>query len=153
MIEVKLTEPELLAAANLAVMRQIYAMRKNYVHRYGDKVRAWTNGIFGCFGEMAVAKHLDKFWSGTVGQIDQTDVGDFEVRYNSYGDYLRVYEQDKPEKKYILVSGEPPVFQIMGWLYGVDGMLPEYKKRPPGNMPPDKCFWVPVDKLRPMGEL
>lgn len=152
---IRLTEAEMYLAGQVASMRQMAAMRKGYTHRWGDVNRGWINNLLGCFGELAVAKYLDRYWHCTVGKIDGVDVGGHEVRYNSYGDksLLRIYDQDKPDKKYILVTGEPPEFHLRGWLFGSDGMLPEYKDTPLNTTAGKECFWVPMENLKPMSDL
>lgn len=142
-------------ATTIAAMRQMAALRKGFQHRWGDTQRGWVNHQLGCFGEMAVAKYLDKFWHCTVGKIDGIDVAGYEVRYNSYGDksFLRIYDQDKPDKKYILVTGEVPEFTLRGWLFGSEGMRPEYRDTPLNTTPGKECFWVPMEKLNPMANL
>ena len=155
MTTVRLTEMELSMAAHVAFIRQIVSMRKGYTPRWGDVNRGWLNNLLGAFGEAAAAKYLGVYWGGGNNDIRASDVGDYEVRYNSYGDkaYLRINDQDKPAKKYILVTGEPPEFKLQGWLLGSEGMRQEYRDTPLNNTPGKDCYWVPISKLNPMSEL
>lgn len=166
-VEARLTFPEIMIGATLGVMRRVAAMQGGRIQVNGGTDKGgkdWQSHIVGCLGEMAVAKFLKRFWSATVGRIDQGDIGDdYEVRTRDAdrkGPDLVMTPKDKREKSnvpYILVhvdypiEGRAPVFRLMGWFTPTEGCVDKYfqEKKTPGK----SLWYVPPGDLFPMSEL
>ena len=73
--------------------------------------------IVGALGEYAVARLLDKAWIPGVNTFkSRPDVGEEEVRARIKGEMEIFYTNgDKENKRYWLVTGQPPILTIQGW--------------------------------------
>lgn len=140
-----------MTAATVGLRRQIMNLRAERCDRYGFNGDAWAVHIEGACGEMAVAKLLNRYWCGNLGDLDAADVGKLQVRTRSKHSYeLILHPADADEDAWILVTGIAPEYRVHGWVTGVEGKKEEYWKDPAGGRP---AFFVPQDALRPMGEL
>jgi hypothetical protein len=148
---VSLTAPELLIASNIGMMRRISNLKRNICAKYGapDKEGAWEIDVIACMGEMAVAKHFNLFWAGSVNNFSAVDVGGLiEVRTRRQSWHqLILHPADKDHLPYVLVHADPPAFDLIGWAYGADGKQDKYWSDPAGNRP---AFFVPQADLRPI---
>lgn len=103
----------------------------------------------GAVAEKAVAKHLGRPWGAHVNKLNgEPDIWpDIEVRFNNQDSgplYLRppkIY----PDRKYFLVRGRFPTFEIVGWIPGAEGMQDCYWGDPGGKGRP--CYIIPAAKL------
>lgn len=148
---VTLTETELETAAHGGVARNIDAMkrgRKSYQKNRPDHEQNWWQShIIGAIGEFAVAKALDLPWNPTVGQVDQKDVGDFEVRTTELPNpVLRFRSHNDPCSHYILCQLKANRVLIHGW-------LPGYAVRDFGYMEFDDCWVANPDTLYSVADL
>lgn len=150
---VKLTSSELMVAAMTGAMRRVKALNKNYnagiYHAAGNE---WSTDIDGAAAEMAVAKHLETYWSCHLNTFKAADVLSYQVRSTHYKTgKLIVRPHDNPEEKYILVICSGFDFDIKGWMYGHDAMRLEFFERGEGSA---LDHWkVPQDRLESMREL
>ena len=148
-IKVSLTEDEVYQAATVGVRRRtqciFYGGTKPH---FKAEMGEWHHNIEPCCAELAVAKYLNKYWTGggMMFSSAKEDVGDKEVRYSAHDNgHLLIYAPpaDNPDSKFIFVTGETPVFFIRGWIVGREaekrGFWKE-SKRP--------CWWVPQSNLR-----
>ena len=105
-----------------------------------------------CGAEMAVAKYLNLYWSGALGDYKARDVGGMvEVRARSSMDWdLLVHPEDADDLPFVLVVPQPPIFVIRGWMFARDAKQSQFWSDPARGR---AAFFVPVDKLRPMSEL
>jgi len=100
---------------------------------HGRKPR-WPVGtlvahIVGALGELVVSKALGIYWRPVIDRRDTAygDVAGYEVKATQYPDgYLRLRADAKPDRPYVLVTGEPPALEIRGWIYARDGMRAEW---------------------------
>jgi hypothetical protein len=108
--------------------------------------------ILGACGELSLAKAMNVYWNGTVNTFKfGGDVGDVQVRTRSESWYdLLVRRDDKDEDRFVLVTGQFPVFNIKGWLFGRDAKREEWFQAHGGR---EKAYFVPKADLRPMWEL
>jgi hypothetical protein len=158
-IEVELTEDEWLYAGTIGLRRQIQAITKKFAPAHGieddrNKYEGIGYNVMGASGEAVVAKWLGIPWDGGGLQIERRhdgDVGRLEVRTVLRHDYpLRLHDNDKPERVYVLVTGEGPRFVIQGYLKGANGQRPEwFHDRPPpvGKATGRPAYWVPQQNL------
>lgn len=152
MTQVELSWPELYLAASAGIMRRINGLRNHREEPYGARPDAWwNNDINGCIAELALAKHLGIFWSGTVGRIDLPDVGALQVRSKTEVDHrLVILPTDKDEAVFVSVFVATPVCRLCGWMVAKEAKRPEYLLPDPAAR--DRYF-VPNDKLHPMAML
>jgi len=121
---VTLTDDELSRVAHAGLDRRLDAMRRGRAGRRHESIPDWKQNWFqttviGALGEYAVCKAFDMAWNPTVGRIDATDAGAWEVRTTERPDpKLRVRKHDNLDKNYILASYKKNQVLIQGWLPG-----------------------------------
>lgn len=149
---VKLEWPEYAMAVNNAVLKTMGAIRKGYQNKHGMVGRGWTEGIEGTCAEVAVAKALGIFWDGGVGEFKGPDVSDnLQVRWTDKStNKLIVRDADRDENTYILVIGECPEYNIVGWIEGTEAKQERYLFGPNGRPP---AYFVPQEDLKPIETL
>lgn len=153
---VTLTWPEMMTAYHVASQRRIMNMRKGLAGRYGAPEGEGSEelDIISTRGEMAVAKGLNLYWSGSVGDYKAVDVGGIvEVRTRTQNWHsLIVHPGDHDWAPYVLVDASTqPNFRIAGWIYGADGKDEKYWADPSKKNRP--AFFIKQEYLRPMDEL
>jgi hypothetical protein len=154
-IVVCLTPDELYQAAIVAVHRRVTCLfhRQTAQHYDAEEGDEWATEIESCCAEMVLAKHQNRYWSGGVfnGKRAAFDVDGRQARHTAYANgHLVIYPEDKPEDKFVLVTGKAPRYFIQGWLLGREAMSkgtahewwlkPEHKRAP--------SWWVPQSALR-----
>jgi hypothetical protein len=152
MMNVTLTDYELVQAAMTGMLRQVSAIKRKYKSTLVGK--EWQAHIEGACGEVAVAKAMGRYWGGSVntfksgGDLDSTG---WEVRTRSDHAYnLIVRDNDADERVFILVTGQAPNYQVRGWLKAADAKREEWKKNYGGH---GFAYFVPNSELREMGDL
>lgn len=152
MTEVRLTWPEIILAASIGTMRRINAVRKSREEPFGERPKAsWNDDINGALAEMALAKHQNIFWSGTVGRVDLPDVGPLQVRSKTEPDHrLVVTARDKDEDIFVSILVDLPMCRLCGWMRGRDAKRAEWIVPDPNK--PIRHF-VPNRLLEPMDTL
>jgi len=148
MIEITLTPAEIMFGASAGVMREVANIKNGAKHKYGatDK-NDWQMHIEGALAEMALAKHLNIYWSGK-GAITLPDVGDQDVRVSaSHNNRLILHPDDHDGRRYWLVTGQYGSYRIKGWILGRDGKRDEFWSDPSGSGRP--AFFVPQCALTP----
>ena len=155
MIEVTLTADEWLYGATIGCRRQIDGAMKKRHPGHGSPEKRTNDGWFwnvnGASGEKCVAKWLGVPWDGSFGDLGADDVEFLQVRATPGHDYpLRLHDDDKDGKVYILVTGIGPTWKIQGFILGKRGKRKEWFH----DMPPPVCrptgrpaFWVPQEYL------
>lgn len=151
---IKLTAAQLIIAANVGAMRRASNCIKNIQPKHGcsNGEGSWEIDIVACQAEMAVASYLNLFWDGAVNNFAARDVGGIvDVRSRSKRHYQLILHRDDPDNvPFVLVWGNPPNFELSGWLLARDGKKEEYWADPAGGRP---AFFVPKEVLQPMTEL
>lgn len=120
---VTLTEQELEEAALGGVRRRINGLVKNRRSTHPEtpdhEQNWWESHVVGAIGEFAVAKALGLPWRATVGQINQKDVGEYEVRTTQLPKpVLRYRGHNDASSTYILCSYRGNQVLLQGWLPG-----------------------------------
>lgn len=129
--------------------------RNKAQHYESPTADEWSTEIESCCAEIALAKTLDRYWSGGVfdGQRAAFDVGDKQVRHTVYANgALIIYPEDDPEQRFVLVTGRAPNYVLRGWLRGKDAQDKGHD-HPWWTDPPKKrspSWWVPQSALRPL---
>jgi len=147
MIQVDLMSYELLQAAVVGVARHIKALSRQQPDSYGfDGETGWQAHIEGACGELAVAKCLGLYWSGSIDTFKVGgDVGKLQVRTRSKQYYdLIVRPDDRSADIFILVTGRAPTFQIHGWIVGTEAKKPEFLQTYGGR---PEAYFVDKDHL------
>jgi hypothetical protein len=152
---IELTPQELYLSSVVGVRRRIESMRRGCSERNGldrEKVAsAWYYNLVGAMGEVAAARALNVYWPATINQRkDEPDLlPDYQVRCLAESHYdLTVRDDDLDRFRYVLVTGDPPVFEVHGWIIGGEAKRPEwYRDRGDRNAP---AYWVPQSALEPI---
>jgi hypothetical protein len=156
--QVVLTPDELYQAVIVGARRRIICIfrRKNKQHYESPRSDEWATEIESCCAEMALAKHLGVYWTGGAfeGERAAHDVGvNKQVRHTTYPNgSLIIYPEDKPEDRFVLVTGKAPNYLVIGWCFGRDAHE-KGKDHPWWTQPQNKLspsWWVPQLELRPM---
>ena len=115
----------------------------------------WHTDAISCLGEMAVAKHLDHFWAGAIGDYNAADVSTFyQVRATDWPNgRLFVYPDDKDHMPYVLARVQDNIVTLVGWVYGREGKLKEYWQEVTAKRPGRFAFFVPDEALHDIGEI
>jgi hypothetical protein len=150
---VTLSWAEIFLAAEVAKMRAIKNLQSRLADRYGDTERMGFDFHFlGCLGEIALAKHAGRYWSGNVGNFRAADVGAYQVRACGERHHCMIlhHEDDDghPFVNALALRELLPAVQLRGWLFGHEGKQPGFWrecKRP--------AFFVPAEQLHDMQEL
>jgi len=146
-----LTLPEILSATNVGVIRHYESIKDG--RKPDPTLNSSTNWLFmdieGALGELCVAKIRDRYFSATINNFKDADLGeDVQVRTTSNHDYsLIVRPKDDPNHFYFLVTGMSPTFCVRGWIKGSDAMQDKYLKAPNGR---PQAWFVPQTGLNPV---
>jgi hypothetical protein len=115
----------------------------------------WQSHAMSAISEMAWAKHVNKFWMGSIGDYDRSDVDDFfEIRSVSIvkkDSSLIMHDDDKDEKPYILGLVGMEYVDFVGWLWGREGKQQKFWCDKGRNGRP--AFFVGQEFLRPIEAL
>jgi hypothetical protein len=155
-VEVELTPGELLIGTIIGAMREYEALKFGKEHkRFPPKDKShfvppsMAQHIATTCAEIGVAKHLGRFWSGGLEQGACDVSGHVEVRYTNVDNgHLRVYEEDRDDATYVLVTGMMPKFHIRGWLRGEKAKDAKFWKEPVKGK--GFVFWIDQASLNKM---
>ncbi len=152
MDKVTLYDYEIAQAKFIARQRQTQNEALGRKHRHGFEGDGLVAHEQGCFGEMAVAKYLNVFWSGNIGNLKADDVGPYQVRATVKDHHKLILHDDDPaDRIFILVTGALPTLTLRGWIHCFDGRQGEYWSDPKGNN--RWAYFVPQARLEPMSRL
>jgi hypothetical protein len=148
---VTLTPYESELAAGVGLRRHLSALRRGLVNHHGYKGDGWGDHIEAAGAELAVAKFLGRYWSGSVDTFKASgDVGPYEVRWRSSTTYdLLIRPGDADDRPFFLVLGQFPTYRVVGWIMGRDGKREEWRQHY-GDRP--AAFFVPQSALHPPTE-
>jgi len=152
-MNVKLTAYELMQASTVGSMRQISALMNRLPDKHGFDGLGWSEHIEGMCGEIAVAKAINCYCSGSVNTFKLGgDLGsNIQVRTRSKHEYeLIVRESDRDDDVFVLVTGKSPEFVVRGWITGTDAKRDEWKKTHGGRA---EAYFVPHSSLMPMSKI
>jgi hypothetical protein len=146
----------MMLAYQVAAQRRIMNMKKGLGAKYGAPEGEGSEelDIIAARGEMAVAKGLNLYWSGTVGDYGAIDVGGMvDVRTRTkHWHSLILHPADKDDLPFVLVdASNPPNMRLVGWMYAKDGKDQKFWDDPSKKNRP--AFFIPQEALRPIEEL
>ena len=148
-MRVQLTYSEIILGAMAGVHRRVEYLKSGLSNRYQPSMeQIWGAQIEGALAEQALAKGLNKYFSGK-GEFGQSDLDeDIECRATSWPDgRLILHDADKDEARYYLLVGEVGHYRIIGSLYGWEGKKKEYLDDP--NQTGKSAYYVPQSELEP----
>lgn len=153
---VSLTASEIKLALEVFGQRCAMNIDVGAKHKYGSEQNTHNEAldIIGTRGELAVAKCLNLYWSGSVGNYKAIDVGGLiEVRaVDDPSKRLMIHEEDKDTPPFVLaVQIKPTLWRLVGWMYGWEAKNPKYWSDPSGKNRP--AFFVETADLHPMSDL
>lgn len=159
MEKTKLTSLERRIGFEAGMARAVFALEHGLRLEPGRFDLGIESHVLGALGELALAKHLGRFWSPLVGGLDTEvgDVGAFQVKaITREGLSLIVRDHDPGGSVYVqaLVSFPGPVVTLTGWVLGSDAKQPEFWLEA-GSKPGihRSAFFVPLKALKPIGTL
>jgi len=141
-------------AGLVGMNRRIESLRDHRQAGHGlrDDDDPWTKDIEGAAGELAVAKAIDRFYSGSINTFREGgDVGRLQVRTaRNESDRLIIRPADRDDDLFVFVIGRIPVFEVVGWIYGREGKRSRYLFNRDHNRPP--AYFVPQIDLRSLDD-
>lgn len=155
MTEVTLTVPEYISAVQVAIARFMVSELSNMNHA-STYQRTWferlQEEIVGACGERAWGKYRNQHWDASVNTFHNVPDarGNVEIRATTRDDgRLIVRANDSQNRYYVLVTGEPPVLVIRGWMQGKDARRDQWVSNPHGHR---QAWFVPQSALKQFGE-
>ena len=148
-MRVQLTYSEIILGAMAGVHRRVEYLKSGLSNRYQPSMeQIWGAQIEGALAEQALAKGLNKYFSGK-GEFGQSDLDEnIECRATSWPDgRLILHDADKDEARYYLLVGEVGHYRIIGSIYGGEGKKKEYLDDP--NQTGKSAYYVPQSELEP----
>lgn len=148
-MRVQLTYSEIILGAMAGVHRRVEYLKSGLSNRYQPSMeQIWGAQIEGALAEQALAKGLNKYFSGK-GEFGQSDLDEnIECRATSWPDgRLILHDADKDEARYYLLVGEVGHYRIIGSIYGWEGKKKEYLDDP--NQTGKSAYYVPQSELEP----
>jgi hypothetical protein len=149
--KVVLSRSEMISAGTVGLIRRIVSVGKLNDQMHSPDANPWQIDIEGAMAEMAYAKAMGMFWSGSVGTFKAPDVGDVQIRSTPRAsNSLIIRANDKDDDIFVLVVGSAPEYTIAGYIRGEDGKKQEWVRSPNGG---SAAYFVPQAALRPINEL
>ena len=145
-----LTVPEMLMAERIGKHRNDESIKDGRRESYGATGNNEEYHVHGCYGEIAVAKFLNVFWTGATNVFNVPDVGGFYVRCGRPGKDLWIRPSDGPEPR-CFVTGAENAFTIQGWTYPHECKKEEWYCDPQGRNAP--VWMVPTSHLHPVNHI
>ena len=153
---IELSFEEGLAAAVQGSVQMMRAIRDGTVGcdhggKSGRELRErWAQAIQGQMAEHAISKALGAYPVASKDGIHGDDPGGWAIRSTPWRQgHLVVNESELPEadaKRFVLVVGHWPTFDIVGWMHGRDARRDEWWR--PHERP--ASWWVPQSALQPL---
>lgn len=148
---VELTARELALASFVACQRNADGVHANAdAGKFGYDGSTLDLHLKGCLGEIALAKALNRYWTGAgTGYYDDDDVGQIQVRVtrHDHGCLLVRPNEGHLEAPWVLVVGVFPNYSVRGWLWGYEARQDKYLRAPADREP---AYFVPQPDLRPI---
>jgi hypothetical protein len=152
-VEIQLTTSEMLLGAQAGALRQIENLRDDGskpTHGLENNEKDWQLHIEGVLKEQAVAKHLNRYFSGK-GKRGGVDVHDVDVRSTEHLDgCLIVHKSDPDDRFFYLVTGVNGTYKIHGGMYAREAKQEEFwrgKIPRPAFFVPQASLYLPKDDL------
>lgn len=149
---VTLTPQECYLSSMVGLRRRLASKTDGKRERNGadraSEAEAWFFNVVGAMGEMAASKALGVYWPASINapKGDPDMPPDWQVRTLAKHHYdLIVRDDDRDDQRFVLVTGDGPVFQVHGWVLGAEAKRQEWRRDRGARGKP--CFWVPRSSL------
>lgn len=150
-VTITLSVGEVAVATFVGTQRDIAARVKGRRDTYGyteDRSPRFELAVQSAAAEQAVAKALDRYWTGALSWDNELPVSDvsqtIEVRWTKTNPpRLITHKRDHDDRPYFLVTGSIPTFTVHGWAMGRDTKVERYWNPDA----PHPAFFVPVEDL------
>ena len=140
---INLTKFELKQAAMVGVDRRIESIDRGlHSKKFTARTSYWETDIQGAAAEMALAKHLGKYWGFSVNVGKEADLGEnMQVRSSAHPNaHLIVRKPDSESDNYILVIAHNELlYEIKGWISGKDAKTEDFWNK--------DSWWIPQERL------
>lgn len=154
-MQVRLTPAEVMTAYQVTAMRRLQNAIRGTPPKHGAPrgPHGEVIDLIACRGEMAVAKALNLYWSGTVGDYGAPDVGGFlDVRTCQGKGHSLILHKEDPNRPFVLAWHESETcVHLIGWTMARDVQREEFWRDPTGEG--RWAYFVPQSELRRVGEL
>ena len=138
---------EIIMGAMVGVRRRVSSIAKK-LDRGSTQGDPWGIDVEGALAEVAVAKALGIYFSGSVDTYKSPDLVGIQVRWTPLDQgRLIVRDNDCDNENYILVTGTCPNYKISGWIEGFNAKDSQYISAPNGR---SAAYFVPQESLKPM---
>jgi hypothetical protein len=145
--KVKLTNSELMLAAQLGVMRRIASRQRNLPDTTNTKYR-WDADITGAIAEFAFCKYFNLCWNPSVNVGGEPDIDGKHIRATTLPHgrlIIREHERDKPNMAYFLIIVQDAECTIVGWAFADE--IRQDKFYHPKDETGDAAWWYPQELL------
>ena len=149
-MQVTLTEAEMLCGTVVGMLRRYdCAVKKRPTTVIAPS--PWDVDIEGSLAEVAFAKYSELHWSMGVGTFKLPDVGNIQVRHTRIpSGRLILRDADPEDAYYVLVCGNAPNYEVVGYIHGSAAKRSEYRANPNGA---GEAYFVPRAALKPWDEM
>ncbi len=147
-MKITLSWYELWIAGSIGLKRHIEALQKGLADKHGFNGDGWGAHVEGAAGEMAAAKAMNRYYSGSINTFREGDVGKLQVRTRSKDGYeLIVRQNDRDDDYFVLVVGKCPEFTVVGWIRAREAKNPQWLREHGGR---EAAYFVPQGMLEPI---
>ena len=141
---------EIFMGAEVGLARMIASMKMSGTNKVNNKDFGWHSDIEGALAEVAVAKHLNIFWDGSVNTFKRPDVGSLQIRHTQHKNgCLIVRRGDSDDEIYVLVTGTHPEDELRGFMHGFEAKVDEFWRNVDGKVT-SPAWFVPQSRLTKM---
>lgn len=144
---IELSPSEIQIAVLVGGIRRTESLRQRMKDAHGyNGAMAWDMDIEGVAAEMAYCKARGVYWGAGVNTFKAADAGKkVQVRSTKLKDgCLIVRDNDHDDHYFVLVVGQLPCFEVIGWILGKDAKRAEFKRAANGR---EEAYFVPQNKL------
>jgi hypothetical protein len=152
-VNIRLDREQQTICARLGILRNLYAIEQGNADLHGHKGPGWNIHIEACGGECAFGLATGLSWPMTLNTYKEPDFRGknnepIQVRTRLQHSYeLIVREDDNPEELFVLVTGQMPVYRVVGWIGGYEARQSVWRRNHGGR---EWAWFVPHAALRPM---
>lgn len=145
--DVQLSFHEMLVCTHVGGVRRIAALKNG---RPGRRTThhldaPWDIDIEAAMSEAALAKHLNVWWSGQLGNLLAADASRLQVRWTHWPNgFLRLISDDDPTQFFVLMIGSQGRYRIAGQMRADAGKRQEWWRDD------HNAYCVPQEALLPL---
>jgi len=144
---ITLTDVEVRVARHIGRLRNEHAKRAGLKDKHGFDGDGELIHALGAAGEMAFCKSNNLYWEPRIDTFKEADVGDniqVRTRSRSYYDLL-IRKEDRSDQYFVLVTGNIPKFEVVGWIRGEEGKQAKWLRCHGGR---EEAYFIPQSELK-----